>query len=556
MKKLLIILIAALVCLAPTDAQTKKASSTQKKTATTQKKATTTQKKTTTKKSSSGSVSRRTTTTSSTKNKKGKGKKTATPTTNEIKGLQNQRAALQKKIKEQEQLLQKNRATVKERLNTLMVINSEIGQRQKSIEEIQKDITGIEGNIDLLKTQLETLEKQLDERKEKYIKSLRYMARHRSIQDQLMFIFSAKNFTQMYRRLRFVREYAAYQRAQGELVKVKQEQIASKHAELEKQKGQKASLLNKGKQEQAALQVKQTEQQEMVNTLQKQQKTIQGIIDDQKKKDAQLNVEIDRLVAIEVAKAKARAEEEARKKAAAEAAAKKKRQEELARKKAEAEKAARENERRIAEAKEREAKAKAAAKAAAKKSEAEKAKAEKAANQARADREAAELKAKVDRERHTKEVKEATKKSNEAAMMTSVDRKLSSNFESNRGRLPIPITGSYRIVSHYGQYNVEGLRGVTLDNKGVNIKGNPGCQARAIFDGEVSAVFNFQGSNVVMVRHGGYISVYCNLSSVSVSRGQHVSARQALGTVGSDNILQFQLRKGNTKLNPESWLGR
>lgn len=556
MKRLLIILIAALVCLASTDAQTKKASSTQKKTATTQKKATTTQKKTTTKKSSSGSVSSRTTTTSSTKNKKGKGKKAATPTTNEIKGLQNQRAALQKKIKEQEQLLQKNRATVKERLNTLMVINSEIGQRQKSIEEIQKDITGIEGNIDLLKTQLETLEKQLDERKEKYIKSLRYMARHRSIQDQLMFIFSAKNFTQMYRRLRFVREYAAYQRAQGELVKAKQEQIASKHAELEKQKGQKASLLNKGKQEQAALQVKQTEQQEMVNTLQKQQKTIQGIIDDQKKKDAQLNVEIDRLVAIEVAKAKARAEEEARKKAAAEAAAKKKRQEELARKKAEAEKAARENERRIAEAKEREAKAKAAAKAAAKKSEEEKAKAEKAANQARADREAAELKAKVDRERHTKEVKEATKKSNEAAMMTSTDRKLSSNFESNRGRLPIPITGSYRIVSHYGQYNVEGLRGVTLDNKGVNIKGNPGCQARAIFDGEVSAVFNFQGSNVVMVRHGGYISVYCNLSSVSVSRGQHVSARQALGTVGSDNILQFQLRKGNTKLNPESWLGR
>ena len=81
--------------------------------------------------------------------------------------------------------------------------------------------------------------------------------------------------------------------------------------------------------------MKQTEQEQMVNTLQKQQKTIQGIIDDQKKKDAQLNIEIDRLVAIEVAKAKARAEEEARKKAAAEAAAKKKRDEELARKKAE-----------------------------------------------------------------------------------------------------------------------------------------------------------------------------------------------------------------------------
>lgn len=140
--------------------------------------------------------------------------------------------------------------------------------------------------------------------------------------------------------------------------------------------------------------------------------------------------------------------------------------------------------------------------------------------------------------------------------MSSVDRKLSSNFESNKGRLPIPITGSYRIVSHYGQYDVEGLKNVRLDNKGINILGSPGAQARAIFNGEVSAVFAFGGTSVVMVRHGSYISVYCNLRSVSVSRGQKVSTRQALGTLGSDNILQFQLRRETAKLNPEVWLGR
>ena len=61
---------------------------------------------------------------------------------------------------------------------------------------------------------------------------------------------------------------------------------------------------------------------------------------------------------------------------------------------------------------------------------------------------------------------------------------------------------------------------------------------------------------VVMVRHGDYISVYCNLSSVSVHRGQSVSTRQVLGSVGSDNILQFQLRRETAKINPEAWLGR
>ena len=60
----------------------------------------------------------------------------------------------------------------------------------------------------------------------------------------------------------------------------------------------------------------------------------------------------------------------------------------------------------------------------------------------------------------------------------------------------------------------------------------------------------------VMVRHGRYISVYTNLSSVSVRRGQHVSTRQTLGTVGSEGILQFQLRNGSTQQNPARWLAR
>ena len=480
-----------------------------------------------------------------------KSAKTANYSNASIRGLRNQRASVQRKIKEQERLLRANKADVKKRLNNLMMINSEIDQRQKSIDGIQKDITHIDGNIQLLKNQLSTLEQQLQDRKAKYIKSMRYMASNRTIQDKLMFIFSAKNFAQMYRRLRFVREYAAYQRAQGEMVKAKQNQIEAKNNELKKVRGQKNNLLYKGQQEQAALQGKQAEQQQVVNTLQKQQKTIQTIIADQRKKDAALNAQIDKLIAEEVAKAKARAEAEARRKAAA-----KRRAEELARKKAAAEAAARENARRVAEAKAREERLKAEARAAERKSAEEKARAEQAAREAEADRVAAERKAKVEEMRHENEVARAKKEAKEAVAFDSQDRKLSGSFERNRGRLPMPITGSYRIVSHFGQYNVEGLKNVKLDNKGINILGSPGASARSIFDGEVSAVFGFGGTMVVMVRHGSYISVYCNLRSVSVHRGQHVSARQALGVVGEDNILQFQLRRGTAKLNPESWLGR
>ena len=513
-------------------------------------------------------------------------KSTQAATDKAIKGLQGQREALKKKIEQQEAALKANQADVKKRLQELMVINSEIDERQKNIDDIQKDIKHINGNIGILNSQLTTLEEQLADRKAKYIRSVRYMARHRSAQDNLMFVFSAKSLAQVYRRLRFVREYASYQKAQGELVRAKQQQVTEKHIQLEEVKGQKNSLLYKGRKEHAALQTKQGEQQKAVDGLQRQQKTIQDIITEQKKKDAALNAEIDRLIAIEVEKARQRAIAEAKRKAEAAEAAKRK-AEELARKKAEAEAAARENQRRIAEAKAREerlraearvaeeaeretadkkaraereareaAERKARADQAARESAERQARVQQAAREAEAARRAAERKAEAERARSEKAIAESKKEVEETRKLSTVDRMVSGGFEANKGRLPMPITGTYRIVSHFGQYNVEGLKNVKLDNKGINILGSSGCQARSIYDGEVSAVFGYGGSMVVMVRHGAYISVYANLRSASVTRGQRVSTRQTLGTVGADNILQFQLRKETAKLNPETWLGR
>ena len=431
--------------------------------------------------------------------KSGKTSKTQPPS---VKSLQNQRQQIQQQIKQQEQRLYSNQQDVRKRLQNLMVINSEIEGKQRTIDTIRKDISSLDQEIAQMNRQLRQLEGQLAVCKERYVKSIRYMHRNRSAQNQLMFVFSADNFSQMFRRMRFMREYASYQHVQGDEVKVQQEAVNRKREELNSVKTQKKTLLAKDEQERKSLEDKQTEQQNVVKTLQNEQRNIQNIIAQQKKKDAELNAQIDRLIAEEIARQKARAAAEAKRREAAKrkAEAAKKRQEEQARKPS------------------------------------------------------------TTRKGGSKSRKEETyvpaEEKEEALMMSSEDRRISGSFESNRGRLPIPITGSYRIVSHFGQYNVDGLRNVKLDNKGIHIKGEPGAKARSIFDGEVSAVFSFGGTMVVMVRHGSYISVYCNLSSVSVHHGQKVSTRQVLGTIGHDNILQFQLRRETAKLNPERWLGR
>ena len=469
-----------------------------------------------------------------------------------VKSLKNEQQQARQKIKEQERRLKANEADVKKRLQNLMVITNEIADKRKVIDTIRNDITRLDGDIQLLQEQLVVLDKELDERKQRFMKSMRYMHRNRNIQSQIMFIFSAKNLSQMYRRLRFVREYAAYQQTQGEAVKSMQAQVEEAYRELATSKKQKNALLIRGEEEKKSLENKQVEQQKVVTSLKKEQKTILSIIEKQKKRDAELNAQIDKMVAEEIARAKARAEAEAKKKAAEEAA--KKRAEELARKKAAAEAAARENAKRIAEAKAKEEKAKAEARAAARKSAAEKAAAEKKAREAENARKAAERKAATERKAREREVAEAKKSTVADYSVSTEDRRLSGNFESNKGRLPMPVAGSYQIVNRFGNNTVKDVKGnVTLNKKGIDLKGQPGGQVRAIFDGEVSAVFNYNGRTLVVIRHGSYMSVYCELVSVSVSRGQKVSARQAIGKLASDGLMQFQLRKGNSKLNPEHW---
>ena len=144
---------------------------------------------------------------------------------------------------------------------------------------------------------------------------------------------------------------------------------------------------------------------------------------------------------------------------------------------------------------------------------------------------------------------------------SSSEKRLTGSFESNKGRLPSPITGPYLITSHYGINYVEGLKNVKFNNHGVDLQGKEGCSAKAIFDGTVSYVFQHmqnEGAYIVMVRHGQYISAYFNITNLKVKKGDKVKANESLGTIcvnaTGNYVMQFQLRKDTQSLNPELWL--
>ena len=404
-----------------------------------------------------------------------------------IKELESKRGALQKQIAESESLLQTTTKNVGSQLKGLAALTGQIEERKRYILAINSDMDAIDRELVSLERQLNQLQKELKDKKTKYATSVNYLYRNHTIQDKLLFIFSAQTLEQTYRRLRYVREYASYQRMQGEEIQKKQKQINDKRAELTEARKAKENLLKERETEKTTLERQEKEQKALVDSLRKKQRSLQSEINKKRKEANQLNARIDRLIAEEIEKARKRAEEEARREAAA------------------------------------------------------RKKAEKTESPSAAKPKAKPL---------------------EAYTMNKADRELSGSFASNRGKLPVPVTGPYIITSHYGEYTVPGLRGVKLDNKGIDIQAKPGAQARAVFNGKVAAVFQLNGLFNILVRHGAYISVYCNLSTASVKADDTVKTGQTLGTIFSDGadggrtVLHFQLRREKEKLNPEPWLNR
>lgn len=452
-------------------------------------------------------------------------------TNKKIRSLQRQQSTLKHNIAQQENMLKSTKKDVNSQLANLQVINVQIEGQQKYVNGIHAELTELSTTISGLEQQLRLLEADLAVCKRRYQRSVSYMFRNKSSLSKWQFILSAKNFRQMYRRLRYMTQFSRYQRAQAEVIRQKEAQVQAKRNELLGVKTEKNRLYTEGQAETRKLQGQQQERQQVINDLNKRQKELQTSIAQQRRKAEQLNARIDQLIQQEIAAAERRRKAELARQAKAKA-----QREQAAREKAAREKAERER-------------------------------------NAAAARRATAAKAKTDRSKATATTKSATKRNRNVAAYTpkpatapsvtieeNADRALSTSFAANRGRLPMPITGGYSITRHYGAYNVAGLNGVQLDSKGINITGSVGAQARAVFRGEVTAIFTYGGMYNVIVRHGSYMSVYCNLSSTAVRRGQNVETRQTIGTIATDAsgnaTLHFQLRKETARLNPEAWLGR
>ena len=143
--------------------------------------------------------------------------------------------------------------------------------------------------------------------------------------------------------------------------------------------------------------------------------------------------------------------------------------------------------------------------------------------------------------------------------LTPESKIIADNFRANRGRLPYPVEKGF-ISLGYGNQTHPLFNTITIHNSGVQITTDKGASARAVFGGEVTSVIVLSPVNkAVMIQHGDYFTVYQNLSSVNVSKGDKVSIKQTLGKVRTNGetgktIIKFLILQNTTYNNPEGWL--
>lgn len=142
--------------------------------------------------------------------------------------------------------------------------------------------------------------------------------------------------------------------------------------------------------------------------------------------------------------------------------------------------------------------------------------------------------------------------------LTPTEIQLSSSFAGNKGRLPWP-TEKGIISSTFGEHPHPVLKGIKTKNNGIDISTSAGESARAIFDGEVTSTMTLPSyNNVVIVRHGEFLTVYSNLGQLFIKKGDKVKTKQRIGVIQSDENgktrIHFELWQGKNIQNPESWI--
>jgi septal ring factor EnvC (AmiA/AmiB activator) len=412
--------------------------------------------------------------------------------------LEKEKAENQGKIRDIQNILKQTSSQKNVNLGQLKALNQQINTYKKQIDLLSDDLALLDKELGVLQKKQQELAASLAKLKEEYGHMIYEASKRNAYMNQLVFLFSSGTFNQFVNRYKYLKQYTEARQGQVKEMEVLESKLRAERQRITSKKSQQKTVLDTRVTENTKLEGLKVKQNEVIKELSQKEVELRKQIAENKRANDFLEANIRRI-----------AERERRERLERE---RKEREEREARRKAERERIARENA-------EREKKGEATVK---------------------------------------EEPKEEAPVFSSGGM-NEEESTLASSFTASQARLPWPVKGF--ISSHFGQRPHPVLKGVMVDNLGVDIQTSAGDPVRSVYDGVVLDVTQMPGmGSVVAIQHGIYMTIYAKMSGVSVRPGQKVKARENIGRVATDSDgtseLQFQIWKNTSRLNPESWLGR
>jgi len=236
------------------------------------------------------------------------------PAQNQKAKLQERKARIEQEIQNTNKLLNQTQQNKEANLNQLYLINKKINQREDLIQAIGEEVHGLEGQISTLNDTIYRLSVSLSKMKEEYARLIYSTYKNRNAYSRLMFIFASRNFTQAYKRLRYLQQYGEYRKTQANAILSTQAVLGNKKVELERQKSSKLTLREKQERERSHLATEKSQKDNAIKRLTKQEKNLLKKLKENEAALGKLQRAIEALIAEEIRKAN---EEKARKAALA-----------------------------------------------------------------------------------------------------------------------------------------------------------------------------------------------------------------------------------------------
>ena len=433
-----------------------------------------------------------------------------------LQRLEQERKQLLRSIEASDKKLQQLRRDTRNEEQTLRTVKEQVEQRRQVVAVLGNEVSGLQARIDTLSGHIGRLHRREGALLLRYRAALVQLQRIDTHIDPVLFVLSSQNPAEARERQRFLSRYSKAVREASVALRTTRAEIEATKAEVGRTHSEKEQLLSLREAEKKKLEAEEQQRAAQVKDLQGKQQVLAQDLSKQKQKAEDLDRKIQAQVEAEILAAQRRAAELQR------------RREEARRRR-----------------------------------QTQRPQPTPPPSTGRSGRSKGTTPPPPPPPPADDEPEERRAATPGGYAMDANERALASSFAQNKGRLPAPIRGSYSILRTFGVHQHSEHNRVQVNSSGVDFGVNGDSRAYAVFSGVVSRVFVIPGyGTAVILRHGNYLTVYANLSSVAVSTGSRVSTGQGIGSVGaspdgsSGRLLHFQLWHERTKLNPLAWIKR